>query len=391
MNGSRREEFEIAAGEVYLNGGANSPLPRAARHAVEEALAIQATPSRIPFEAFFSYADAIRERAGAALGLPADEIAVTTSTSFGMMLLAQGLRWRPGDRLLLGPDEFPSNAYPWFPLEERGVRIETIGRAGVPLAPDDLLGALDAEGPVRALSVAAVHYPTGDVHPLHEFAPLLHARGAILIADASQAAGAIALDWGTTGVDAIVASGYKWLFGPYGTGILWVRSEVRDQMVNVNGNWLAVEGARDLGRLMSEYPRSYQRHARVFDAGEVASYFNLSAFRAGLDLLLEAGVAPVEALHRALQDRAVAGLDDGPLRVVTNLGARYRSPMLMLAGQQGLDLAQLHARLSERHIDVSLRAGRLRLSPGIWNDAADIDCFVDAVRTCVPASGRSHQ
>jgi cysteine desulfurase/selenocysteine lyase len=124
MKGSRRHDFAIAPGEVYLNGGANSPLPRAARQAVDEAWALQATPSRLPFEAFFSYADSIRERAGRALGLPADEIAVTTSTSFGIMLLAQGLRWREGDRLLLGPDEFPSNAYPWFALEERGVRIE---------------------------------------------------------------------------------------------------------------------------------------------------------------------------------------------------------------------------------------------------------------------------
>ncbi len=391
MNGSRRDDFEIAAGEVYLNGGAQSPLPRAARHALEEAWTLQATPSRIPFEAFFSYPDAIRERAGAALGLPADEIAVTTSTGFGMMLLAQGLRWRAGDRLLLGPDEFPSNAYPWFPLEERGVQIETIGRAGVPLTADTLLAALDAGGVVRALSVAAVHYPTGDVHPLHEFADVLHARGAILITDASQAAGAIALDWSTTGVDALVASSYKWLFGPYGTGILWVRSDVRDRMANVNGNWLAVEGSRDLTSLMSEYPRTYQRHGRVFDAGEVASYFNLSAFRAGLDLLLDVGVAPVERLHRALQDRAIDGLADGPLRPVTNLRASHRSPMLMLAGQEGVDLGLLQASLSERHIDVSLRAGRLRLSPGIWNDTADIDSFVDAVRVCVPASGKSNR
>jgi cysteine desulfurase/selenocysteine lyase len=382
MKGSRRHDFDIAPGEVYLNGGANSPLPKAARQAVDEAWALQATPSRVPFEAFFSYADAIRERAGKALGLPADEIAVTTSTSFGIMLLAQGLRWRQGDRLLLGPDEFPSNAYPWFPLEERGVRIETIGRAGRPLTADDLVKALDAGGPVRALSVAAVHYPTGDVHPLDELAGVLHARGAILVVDASQAAGAVAVDWHASGVDAIAVSGYKWLFGPYGTGILWVRSDVRDGLANVNGNWLAVAGARDLTRLMIEYPRTYERHGRVFDAGEVASYFNLSAFRAGLDLLLDVGAASVETLHRALQDRAVEALAGAPLRPVTNLAATHRSPMLMFEGRDGLDLARLEADLSARHIAVSLRAGRMRLSPGIWNDASDIDAFVDAVRAC---------
>jgi selenocysteine lyase/cysteine desulfurase len=368
---------------VYLNGAANSPLPRTAHRAVGEAWTLQATPSLIPFETMFTYADEIRARAGRALGLPEDEVSVTTSTTFGMMLLAQGLRWRQGDRLLIGPDEFPSNAYPWFALEERGVRIDVVGRAGQPVTVDDLVAALDAGGPVRALSLAAVHYPTGDVQPLADLAEVVHARGALLVVDGSQAAGAVAIDWRASGVDAMAVSGYKWLLGPYGTGILWVRSGLREELANVNGNWLAVEGSHDLTRLMVEYPRSYQAHARVFDAGEVASYFSLSAFRAGLDLLVEVGVAPIEMMHRALQDRAVAGLDGAPLRPVTNLNAIRRSPMLMFEGRNGLDLSRLHADLTARHIDVSLRAGRLRLSPGIWNEESDIDTFVEATRQIV--------
>ena len=383
MAASRRQDFEIAPGEVYLNGGANSPLPRTARQAVEEAWRVQATPSLIPFDAFFSYADAIRERAGRALGLPPRDVAVTTSTTSGMTMLAQGLRWNAGDRLLLGPDEFPSNAYPWFALEERGVTIEHIGVPGHPLTTADLTAAVDSGPPVRALSLAAVHYPTGDVQPLKELADVLHARDALLFTDASQAAGAVDIEWLGSGVDAMAISGYKWLLGPYGTGIFWVRPEVRDALINVNGNWLAVEGAQNLGQLMTTYPRRYERHGRVFDAGEVASYFNLSAFRAGLDLLLEVGVPAVEALHRSLHDRVISRLAGLPLRPVTTVGAPRRSPMLMFEAIDGLDLARLEADLAARHVSVSLRMGRLRLSPGIWNDDSDMDAFVDAVRGSV--------
>jgi selenocysteine lyase/cysteine desulfurase len=380
MAESRKSDFEVEAGEIYLNGAADSPLPRAARAAVDEAWRIQATPSRIPFETFFTYADGIRERAARLLGFPAHEIAVTTSTGAGMMLVAQGIRWQAGDRLLLGPDEFPSNAYPWFALEERGVRVERIGRPGRPLTAEDLAASLASGGRVRALSLAAVHYPTGDVHPVEELAATLHARGALLVVDASQAAGAVAIDWRASGVDVMAVSGYKWLLGPFGTGLLCVRDDVREALVNVNGNWLAVEGARDIARVMIEYPRAYENHARVFDAGEVASYFNLSAFRAGLDLLIDVGVGAAEAHHRRLQDRAVASLRETPLAAVTALDRPHRSPMLMFEGRHGLDLARLHADLVARRIAVSLRAGRLRLSPGIWNDGADVDAFAAAVR-----------
>ena len=120
-----------------------------------------------------------------------------------------------------------------------------------------------------------------------------------------------------------------------------------------------------------------------FDAGEAASYFNLSAFRAGLDLLVDVSVANAEAHHRRLQDAAVAALADSPLAPVTNLDARHRSPMLMFEGRHGLDLARLQSDLAARHITVSLRAGRLRLSPGIWNDASDVEAFTVAVRASV--------
>ena len=138
-----------------------------------------------------------------------------------------------------------------------------------------------------------------------------------------------------------------------------------------------------MARLMTEYPREYERHGRVFDAGEVSSYFNLSAFRAGLDLLVDVGVPTVEAFHRRLQDRAVVALGGTRLRAVTDLDAAHRSPMLMFEPLDGLDLTRLEADLASRHVSVSLRMGRLRLSPGIWNDESDIDAFADAVRSSV--------
>jgi selenocysteine lyase/cysteine desulfurase len=205
-----------------------------------------------------------------------------------------------------------------------------------------------------------------------------HAHGALLAVDSAQTAGAVALDWATLGVDAVMMSGYKWLLGPYGSGAMWVRPEVRDSLVNVNGNWTALAVATDLDRVMREIPREYTPHGRMLDVGESASYLNLSYFSAGLEYLLSIGVANVEAHHRALQDRLVAALAGMPLRPLTTLDAPHRSPLLMFDAEPGIDLGRLAADLAQRQVYVSVRTGRLRVSPGIWSDESDVELFTDA-------------
>lgn len=373
-----RDDFELAPDEIYLDGAYCSPLPRAARTAVEAAYALKAAPHRIGPDEFFGYPDAVRERVARVLGVPAEEVGVTTSTSFGALLLAQSLRWRPGERLLVGPDEFPSNVYPWQALAEKDVRVEFVGRRGRPLAPEDLEGALRAGGPVRLLAVGAAHYLTGDLHPLADFAAVLHAQGGLLVVDATQAAGCVAYDWSRCGADAVITSGYKWLYGPYGAGAIWVRRALLGDLVNVNANWWATEHARDFQRVL-DYS-GFPVHGRMLDTGEPASFLNMGAFRAGLDYLLGVGVAATEARQRALQDRLVAALAGAPLRPLTRLDGPHRGPMLFFELAGGADPDRLHAELGRAGVHVSLRSGRMRVSPGLWSEEADVDAFAAAVR-----------
>jgi selenocysteine lyase/cysteine desulfurase len=370
-----RDDFDLAPDEIYLNGAYFTPLPRTARGRVAEAYALQAEPYRLVPDVFFEYTEAVRDDVARVLGAPSGEVAVTTSTSFGAFVLARSVRWRAGSRFLLGPDEFPSNVYPWLALSEEGVHVETIGRRGHPLQVEELEKEI-AKGGVAALSVAAVHYLTGDLHPLGEFARLLHARGAYLFTDASQAVGSVAHDWPALDIDAILTSGYKWLFGPYGTGALRVARRLLEEMRNVNGNWWATENSRDFPRVLEV--RGFPMHARRLDSGETASFLNLGAWRAGLEYLLTNGVATLEAHHRAMQDALVEKTSGKGLRALTRLDARHRSPMLYFELDQSL-AEKLQAELAARKIAVSLRSGRLRVSPGWWTTESDLDAFAAAL------------
>src|SRR5262245_7360702 len=389
MRTPRRDDFELPANEVYLNGAHLSPLLCAGREAVDEALMFKSRPYAVPHDFWRAVPDMVRESLGRILQVPADEIGITTSAHFGAVLLAQGIRWREGDRVLIAADEFPSNVYPWLALEERGVRVEWVGTRGRPLTPSDLATALANGGPVRVLAAAAVHYFTGDLHPLADFAALLRPRGAFLVVDGAQAAGAVDVDWERTGADAVLMSGYKWLLGPVGIGAIWARSELRDQLVNVNGNWNALAAASDFDRILREYPRTFEAHGRVFDMGQAASPLNTLLLRCGMRYVLEVGVAQVEAHHRAIQDAVIEAISGLPLRVVTRLDDVHRGPMLMIEPDPEVDAASLWHGLRDRHVHVSLRGGRLRVAPGVWNERSDAMAFAAAAAELLPTARRA--
>lgn len=374
-----RAAFALDPATVWFNGGANSPLPAAVGDAVHESVLRQLSPERLGgLESMYDEPDSIRERLARVLGLPAEQIGLTHSSVNSVTLLAHALALDPalhGRRILIGPDEFPANVYPWLALESLGFRCEHIGRPGHPLEVSDLERALAAPGDVAVLALAAAHYVTGDLSPIPELAARLKPTGAWLVVDASQAAGAVTLEWADVGADAIFFSGYKWLFGPYGTGAMWARPELIARLRNAGGNWWALEDAPDMNRVMGHWPRNFRLHGISMDGGQAAAYFDVPAWRAGLDVLLALGVPAVEAHHRALQDAIAEVVRGTSWRVVTTLDAPHRSPMLLL---EGGDAPAAATALAKQHVYVSARNGRMRVSPGAWSEPADVERFARA-------------
>ena len=248
----------------------------------------------------------------------------------------------------------------------------------MPLTSAHLAEALDAPGRVRLLSVAAVYYLNGDLHPLSEFAELLHKRDALLVTDATQAAGSVDLDWQQTGVDALLTSGYKWMYGPYGTGAVWMRPALLDSLMNIGGNWWANRESRNLKSLLNY--ADVPLHGVRLDTGETASFLNLGAWRVGLEFLRSIGVAAIEAHQSALHDRLAEKINGQSMRVVTDTTRANRSPMFYLECIGDLDGEKLQDALSAAHIRVSLRSGRIRVSPGAWNEPADIDAMAETIQ-----------
>ncbi len=360
-------EFDLGD-RAYLDGANHGPLPRRSRTAAERALDCKRDPATLDDADYFALPDRIRRAAAELLGAEPSDVAVATGASHGIGLVACGLDWRPGDRVVIPHGEFPANDLPWRMLREQGVVVDVV-------EPDELLASLRDE--TRVASVGHVNFATGRRLPIEKIGAACRQRGTLFVVDAAQSLGAVPFDVKQCSADVVAVAGYKWLMSPYGTGLTYVRPELVERLRVPLVNWSSIEGADDFNRLIDLEPR-YRPGTARFDVPETAAFIHGSAMAESLGLLVEVGADRVLAHVSALIDRIVAGLP-GEFRADSPMCPEQRSTILRVVGQDPKHTRAAHGRLRRAGVAVSLRESGLRVAPGIWNTPAHTDRFLEVL------------
>ncbi|MGB3369521.1 MAG: aminotransferase class V-fold PLP-dependent enzyme [Rhodococcus sp. (in: high G+C Gram-positive bacteria)] len=169
---------------------------------------------------------AVKSSIAKLIGAQASDIALSDSATRSWSDFFYSIPMVEGDRILLCEVEYASNAIAALQ------RAATVG-AVVEFVPSDPSGQIDLNALERMLDdrvrvVSLVHAPTngGLINPAREVAELAHLHGALVLLDACQSIGQVRVDVGELGVDALSATGRKWLRGPRGTGFLYLRPEL---------------------------------------------------------------------------------------------------------------------------------------------------------------------
>jgi len=366
----RRDDFSDFGDWTYLNCAYQGPLPRVSAEAVQSALRIKQQPFQLEEGRIREVPNEVRAVAARLIGARDDEIAIANGTGHGTNLAAAGLPLGRGDEVLLGPTEFPSNRLPWL---HHGARRGYTARAIRPAGRWTEVADFERESTpaTRAVSVAAVAHSTGYRFDLAGLSALCRERGWFLVVDACQAVGNIPLSVADLRPDLLATGGYKWLLGPYGTGFTYVRKDLVDDLEVSVVNWMGMKGAEDFSSLLTQEP-VFADGARRFDVPETASFLNLAGLGRSLEYLLEVGIDAVEAHHRHLTDRLIAGLPSG-YRLVSDPRPERRSGVVCIAGPGPAATRDAHARLRAAKVHVSLREDSIRVSPNVYNDDGDID------------------
>ena len=371
-----RQQFDLAPGYAYFNAGGLGPSPKP----VTDAWVHESADLERLCETGHERAQPVRRKLSDFLGCNEDELAITRNATEGMNLVARGLSLRAGDEVLLTTHEHPGGAMPWLAMEkDSGIRVNLVEPGD---GADETLARIAAAITPRTRVVAVSHIlcTTGQRLAAREIVQLCRDRGVIPVLDGAQAVGMIPVNLHDLGCDFYVASGHKWLLGPKGTGLLYIRAEARELWRPTQvGAW------SDQRYDLDEHVLELHSAAAVVECGTRNAAL-VCGLGAAVDFLSTLGMERVARRGRALALYLRQRLRDMPaLQVLTPSDEGSSASIITFAAKdETVDVRTWAQPLLERHNVRARPVGEhglkaLRVCTHIYNTHAELDRLVAAL------------
>jgi selenocysteine lyase/cysteine desulfurase len=277
--------------------------------------------------------------------------------------VALGIDWRPGDRVVGFREEFPANFYPWQRLESKGVKVEWLS------ASDPLDRIDEACRGARLLAISFVQYLSGFRANLNAIGEICKRRGCFFFVDAIQGMGAFPLDVEAAQIDALAADGHKWMLGPEGCGILYVRKGRQDEIEPVEFGYTNAAVGDYSVRDMTLRP-----NAGRYEPGTLNT-IGVYGLRAALEFILGIGVEGIGLQIRATGDLIAEGVTRKGYELHGNRTPESSAGIVSFR-KTGQDARMIFNRLKDENVLVAARGGFVRTSPHFYISPDEVDRFV---------------
>ena len=364
----RQHEFPVARERVFLAHSAASPLPRRVAEAMRDyvtqsSVASQDTPMPI------SRQSQTRELAARLMGAQPEEISFVGPTSLALSIAAAGLPLRKGDNILIYFDDYPSNVYPWTALAEKGVQVRLMNvRELGKIRPVDVMGQVDEQ--TRLVALASNHFLAGYRPDLHTIGKYLFERNILFGVDAIQTLGAFPIS--VEYIDFLAAGAQKWLLGPCGAGLFYVRRSLQEKLMPRIYGWHNVRSAGFVAQEKFVFPPDGRR----YEAG-TGNLIGVAGMQAALELLLEVGVKNIAEELLRKRSWLVPALQEKGWSVLQGDAPAPNASGIITFFREGQELTATFQKLREAGIDVSHRTDRtgreyLRISAHFYNTDVEL-------------------
>ena len=365
---------------IQLNTGTCGPIPAESAAAMTELETYERDFGRAQAEYWQESLQRIDEaRAGVAavLGGDLDEVALTHAATDGMNMGTWAIDWRDGGRAVTTCHEHAGGVGPLYMVCDRFGADLAFAEFTGDASDEEIVAIFDRliTPGTKLVSISHVLWTSGLVLPVARIASIAHARGALVLVDGAQAAGAIPVNARDLGADMYAVPGQKWLLGPEGLGALWVKRELVDTIRPSFANYQMFEsydsrGNRELRADARRFMTPGFHRPSVVAMGRSIGWLTMYV---GLDFVYRRGAE----MARYAAD-ALAAIDG-----VTLLTPRDRMAGLISFQIAGWPPQVAYDELTARTFAI-LRTlplvDALRISVGFWATQEELDRFIDGVR-----------
>lgn len=371
----RHREFPVTRDKVFLAHAGDCPLPRR----VAEAVSTYATQCTTGDQEKFVYPMMLekgRALASQMLKCTEDEIAFVGPTSLALSLIASGLKFRRGENILIYFDDYPSNVYPWLALAEQGVQVRMINTRGLGLIRAmDVIGQVDEN--TRLVALASCHFIAGYRIDLQSIGKQLHDRNILFCVDGIQTLGAFPTP--TEHIDMLAADAHKWLLGPCGAGVMYVKKTVQERLNPPIYGWNNVR----CPNYVAQERIVFRSGAHKYEVG-THNLLGVVGLVTAMEFLIEIGIENIS--RELLRKRAllVPDLKSKGYEVVQADAPPEAASGIVSFFKPGTDLTGLQEKLSDSNIITSFRGSRsgqkyIRLSPHFYNTDEELQRLLGAL------------
>lgn len=380
--------FPVTKDVIYLN---NCGVAAMSGPASKAASVFLDHHSKKGADVFFEYPNIlgqVREAGAELMKCRPENVSFLKNTAEGLSMIAAGYPFEPGDEIISYMHEYPSNHYPWKLQESRGARLKLIEDhkiiSSADMAPaEDQPQGLSFEtirnavtDKTKIIALSHVQFTSGFALDLVALGDLCRQKGIDLIIDAAQSLGSLPVYPEQFGIAAVAASGWKWMMGPLGTGLLFTSPELRSKLnITMAGADLMHQGQDYLNHEWSPVADS-----RMFEYS-TASVSLATGLEASLrNIHLQSSAEEIRSEIFRLQDLFISHLKSAQIRVLIHKEPN-RSGILSL---YGTDTETLSKKLKEKNIMATVRGGYLRIAPHVFNTNEDMERAAEAINHLVP-------
>lgn len=368
--------FNLPEDTTYLNCAYMSPMLKSVAEKGIHAIYGKEDPTSIKPEDFFNNTSKLREEFARLIEVAnPNQCAIIPSVSYGMATVANNLKAGKGDNIVVTDEQFPSNVYAWHAMaQERDIEVKVVS------APShkergkhwnqSILESINTQ--TKMVAIGHVHWADGTRFDLKAIRQRTREVGAILVIDGTQSIGALPFSVREFEPDAVVVAGYKWLMGPYSSGVAYYGDYFADGKP-IENNWMNRLKSEEFANLVN-YQDQYQPASLRYEVGESANFILTPMLTEAIRQINEWGPENIQTYCGNLTHNYLRELQEMGFQVET---PEYRGNHLFgIRLPEHLSLEPVKKYFASQKVFVSYRGNSIRVAPHVYNTVADVEALM---------------